>query len=443
MPRYRIPFLAGAGVETDDGRIFETITWRTLPLPLAFQTDTQHAHGSTSDVVGQLVDLEEGTDGTVTAIIDVDPRDDNNRAIHPEGARAASMIEQGGQGVSIDGLLPIDATITEECLQEDDDGWCLMMRVRFSEVIIGGATLTPIPAYSQAIVDPTPLGADNQPLEQAGDDEALALGLVASAAAAPVPALVARSGFALTAGAAVDLAGWALDPAHFTVPPELSLDANHINLDDDGRIWGFIAPGERCHQSFADRCVLANDQSRDLSNLLSNTIPVGEGRVPVAFLTMDTGHATTAPGTSAAAAAAHYDDTGSIAAIFTAGWWGEHVWFSGSRSPLLNDWQLTVLAAGYVSGDWRAEYGERERTLRAALVVPVGGFQLRRPPLAASSAPVPDAAGCSCGGGAHAAGDAARAAARAAALARLADERLAVDLAALDATVLDGLPASL
>lgn len=439
MPRYRIPFLAGAGVETDDGRVFETVTWRSLPLPFAFQWDTQHSSISTSEVVGQIVELEQGTDGTVAAIVDVDPRDENNRPIHPAGARAAATIEQGGAGVSIDGLLPTDATIDEECLQEDDDGWCLMFRVRFSEVVIGGATGTPIPAYARALIDPTPLDADNQPIGQ-GDDEPLALGLVASAVAAAVPSLLARAGFPLTAGAAVDLAGWALETAHFTEPEGLDLASNSINLDDDGRIWGWISYSNVCHASFPQACVRSNDQSPDLARFLRNAVPVGDERVAVGFLTMDTGHASTRPGTTLAAVEAHYDDTRSVAAIVTAGIRDEGIWFSGSVSPVLNDWQRAVLAAGSVSGDWRADNGERERTLRAALVVPVPGFG--RPAMAAAGAPHVDADSGSCGcGGAGA--SAQLSPARAAALARLADRQLEGELAELDARVLGGLPVEL
>lgn len=438
MPRYRIPFLAGAGVETDDGRIFEAVTWRNLPLPFAFQWDTQHSNTATSEVVGQIIELEQGTDGAVAAIVDVDPRDENNRPIHPAGARAAATIEQGGAGVSIDGLLPTDATIEEECLQEDEDGWCLMFRVRFSEVVIGGATGTPIPAYARALIDPTPLGADNQPLEQA--DAGLELGLVASAATAAVPALVVSAGFALTAGAAVDLAGWALDPGHFVEPADLDVAANSVNVDDDGRIWGWIAYAGVCHSSFPDACVRADDQSQDLGRFLRNAIPVGEQRLRVGFLTMDTGHASTGRGTDVTA---HYDDTRNIAAIVTAGIRDEGIWFSGSVSPLLNAWQQTVLAAAQVSGDWRADFGETERTLRAALVVPVPGFG--RPALAASGVhDHADGTACGCGGTGAPGGAPVLSAAQTAALGRLADRQLAGELVDLDAKLaLTELPARL
>lgn len=442
MAFYRVPFLAGAGVQTDDGRTFTEVTWRNLPLPLAFQTDTQHANLATSEIVGQIVDLGRDTDGSVWALLEVDPRDANGRAIHPEGARAARMIEQGGQGISIDGLVPIDATITDECVSEsDEDGMCLSWAVTFSEVIIGGATLTPIPAFSRAIVDPAQVDATGAPLEA---EDPIPLAMVASAAASEVPALVARSGFALTAAAAVDLSAWAPDPAHFA-EPELSVDGPSITVTEDGRIFGWLAYFDVCHASFPQACVLANDQSRDLSRFLRNPLPVGDTEVPVGFLTMDTGHASTRAA-SMDAVLAHYDDTRAIAAIVTAGVRDEGIWFSGSLRPTLDAWQRAVLAAGSVSGDWRADRGESERTLRAALVVPVPGFP--KPALAASAVLVAAGSptGCGCGGGGEcgcSAQPAPLTAAQRAALARLADERLRTELAEVDGVMLDLLPEAL
>lgn len=388
---YRVPFLCADGVATDDGRIFTTISHRDLPLPLAFQTDTQHAGLPTSDLVGQIIAVTKDGAGTNSAIIEVDPRDDNGRAIHDEGVRACQMIEQGGQGISIDGLLPIDAVIDEECISEGEDGWCLASRWTFSEVIVGGATLTPIPAYSQAIVDPRPVDINGQYLDEA---EEVGLALVASAATAPVPSLIASSGMGLTAGAAVALAEWQPQAHHFAAPV-LTPESNYINLDADGRLWGWVAPAERCHQGLPGQCVLAANESPDLSDFLRNRRTFGEWTGYVGFLTMDTGHQDFSE--PAAKSPAHYDDTEKIVAIVTAGVVpdGEYsagsVWFAGSVKPTLTSWQREVLLAAQASGDWRGDPGDRVRTLRAALVVPVPGFLRKREPVMASAAP------CLCG----------------------------------------------
>jgi len=470
VPFYRVPYLAADGVPVIDGRTFDRIDARDLPLPLAFQTDTQHSDTPTSDQVGQIVDLGKDERGVTWALLHVDPLDANGNPIHPQGARAAAMIEQGGQWISVDQAVPVDAEITPICLQEDDEGFCIRQTFRASRTIITGATLTPTGAYDEAVVDPTPLEANGLPARRD-----MPMGLVASAAVAPVPALLASAGFTLTAGAAVDMADWELKPEHFQ-RPALSSEANYINVDDDGRVWGWIAPAERCHQSYPGTCVLASDQSPDLSDFLRNFLSVGDQRVPVGFLTMDTGHAPTAPGTSTATVAAHYDDTRNIAAIVTAGIVpdGEHsagsVWFSGSVSPRLDAWQRTVLAAGQASGDWRSDPGQANRTLRAALVVPVPGFLRQREPVLASaetsgatvgtvtilngllpygqaSALVAATApgGCGCGG--EGGSDPARSpltAAQQAALARVADRELDAALEALDGDMaLAELPSSL
>lgn len=443
MPFYRVPFLAAAGVDTDDGRTFEELSWRLPPLPLAFQDDTQHSMEATSEIVGQIVSLDRGTDGTVSALIEVDPRLENGRPIHAAGERAAQMIERGGQGISIDGMAPLDAVVREECVNEDEDGFCMRARLFISHVVIGGATLTPIPAYSQAIVDPTPVDAEGNPLGT--QDEDVPLTLVASAMASPVVDLLARSE-SLTAAAAVELAEWAPLAAHFATP-EIPDDANLINLTDDGGIWGIVA-SDSCHQAFPTACVRAADQSRDLSRWLRNTIEVEGQSFPVGFLTMDRPHA--GKRLRAEAAEAHYDDTRSIVAIVTAGWDGDVIWFAGSVRPDLSDWDRTVLSAAAPSGDWRANVGERDRTIRAALVVPVPGFLPEREPIVAASS------GCGCNEcqrvsaagnvSLYPSGDLPPVwdGARTLALAEIADERIATDLATLDQSIgydpMEGLP---
>lgn len=442
---YRVPFLAASGVETDDGRTFEELSWRTLPLPLAFQDDTQHAGLPSSSIVGQIVALTPESNGAVSAIIEVDPRDDNGRPLHEDGARAAQMIEKGGQGISIDGLLPIDATVREECVMEDEDGWCMRARSIFSHVIIGGSTLTPIPAFGQAIVDPTPVDADGNPLTE---DEDVPLSMVASAMAGPAVDLIARSELPLTAAAAVALADWAPKVEHFDTP-EIPDDANLLTLTDDGRIYGWVA-FDSCHQAFSDKCVRAADQSLDLSRWLKNSLDFDGRRIPVGFLTMDIPHA--GRQLRAEVAEAHYDDTRAIVAIVTGGWIGDRIWCSGSYRPNLTGWEKSVLSVAAASGDWRANVGERERTIRASLVVPVPGFLPDREPIVAS-------ADCACGGKCGGCSPLAAKAPfsehspsyaevmtkyRTEVLVQMADERIASDLATMDETIgydpMEGLP---
>jgi hypothetical protein len=374
MPRYRVPYLAAEGVPTSKG-IFTSIGWRALPLPLAFQADTQHSDSGTSDVVGQIVDIVRDSTGVLAAVIDIDLSE-------PEAHRAMRAIERGGQGISIDAPIPLDAVITEECLQFDDEGWCVRAIPRFSAIEVGGATLTPIPAFESAIVDPERLDTERKPLA-----------MVASAAMASVPSLIASSGLELTAGAAVALQGWQPQEHHFA-PPVLTPESNYINLDDDGRLWGWIAPAERCHQGIPGQCILAANESPDLSDFLRNRRTFGTWTGYVGFLTMDVGHQPFDQ--PAARSPEHYDNTANIAAIVTAGVVpdGEYsagsVWFAGSINPTLSAWQREVLLAAQASGDWRGDPGDRIRTLRAALVVPVPGFLRKREPVLASGA-------CGCG----------------------------------------------
>lgn len=434
MPHYSVPFLAADGEPTDDGRIFELLDWRDLPLPLAAQFDTQHTFEGTSDVVGQLVGISKGADGVVAAIIEVDPLDAAGASIHPDGARAAACIEAGGQGISIDGLIPPDATVEEECIRLDEDGWCESVLLRFSATTIGGATLTPIPAYSRAIVDPTPI-PDN---EMATAPELLPEERDAAMAAA--------------GGPVAPPAAWFADPALAGPTP--------VTVGDDGRVLGHLALWGTCHTSVANSCLTPPRSAAGYAHFRTGEVLADDGtRVACGALTFDTGHApTSGPGSGLAATLAHYDHTGTAWADVAAGEDGYGIWVAGAARPGLTDEQLRTIRASALSGDWRRIGGGLE--LVAALSVNVPGFPVPRAGLAASSGREPlalvaagaaavqhaadgaPAAACSCGGGHDAVP--ALSVAQTAALQRLAGRLLDEDLAALDRHMaLADLPVSL
>lgn len=431
MPRYRVPFLAADNEPTDDGRVFEVVGWRDLPLPLAAQFDTQHTFEGTSDVVGQLVDISKGDDGVVTAVIDVDPQNGDGAPIHPDGARAAACIEAGGQGISIDGLIPPDATVEEECLRLDDDGWCESVLLRFSAATIGGATLTPIPAYSRAIVDPTPLDA-----------------------ADPAPVVEPDEAMAAAGGPVAPPAAWFADPVLAGPTP--------VTVGDDGRVLGHLALWGTCHTSVANSCLTPPRSAAGYAHFRTGEVLADDGsRVACGALTFDTGHApTSGPGSGLAATLAHYDHTGTAWADVAAGEDAHGIWVAGAARPGLTDEQLRTIRASALSGDWRRIGGALE--LVAALSVNVPGFPVPRAGLAASgreplalvaagSAAVQQAAdgapACSCGGGVGhdtSGTTTALSPAQSAALARLAAKLLDEDLAEVDRHMaLADLPASL
>jgi len=96
--------------------------------------------------------------------------------------------------------------------------------------------------------------------------------------------------------------------------------------------------------------------------------------VAVGHLTFGTGHADMAA--SGAAAAAHYDNTATVAADVRAGEDRHGIWVAGALRPTLTDEQVREFRAAPLSGDWRRIGGRLE--LVAALAVNTPGFPVPR-----------------------------------------------------------------
>jgi hypothetical protein len=118
---------------------------------------------------------------------------------------------------------------------------------------------------------------------------------------------------------------------------------------------------------------------------------------------MGTGHASTRPNVSAAAAIAHYENTGSTVADVAAGEDEFGIWVAGALRPSVTAEQIRELRGGSLSGDWRNIKGSLEMV--AALAVNVPGFPVPRiqASLAASGTQMAlvaagiDRDGCGCG----------------------------------------------
>jgi hypothetical protein len=192
--------------------------------------------------------------------------------------------------------------------------------------------------------------------------------LVASADAGPLFTLVA-------AAAPVDRR--LFDEPVFSGPEGIKIDGD--------RITGYIAVWNVCHIGNPEgpgRCTLAPRSTTNYAWFRTGTVNTTEGPVAVGNITMNTGHAN--PFQSAAAAASHYDNTGTVIADVACGEnaWG--IWFSGRVRPGVSEDDLyAVLASGRISGDWRPVGAGRE--LVAGLVVNVAGFPMPNPALVASA----------------------------------------------------------
>lgn len=181
----------------------------------------------------------------------------------------------------------------------------------------------------------------------------------------------------LGAAAAMTAAATVFNSADFDMPePD---EVTHLTVDDDGRVFGHLAEWESCHIGFRDMCKVAPSSMSDYRYFHTGEVHTEAGRLPVGRITVDTGHASTEPGMAAAAAAAHYDNTGAVAAVVRCRDGKLGPWLSGRLVPGVSDDHVEKLMRSDVSGDWRTmRRGSNELELVAALAVNVGGFKIPR-----------------------------------------------------------------
>lgn len=142
------------------------------------------------------------------------------------------------------------------------------------------------------------------------------------------------------------------------------------------RFYGHGAAWGTCHTSFPGVCVTPPKEGEHSYFRLGEVVTAGGERIAVGSVTMGTGHAPTR-GVTAAQAAEHYDNTGSVVAL-VASTDGKHgIWLAGAIPPWVSAERVTALqAAGQLSGDWR-KIGGKFR-LVAFLAVNHPGFPIPR-----------------------------------------------------------------
>ena len=198
------------------------------------------------------------------------------------------------------------------------------------------------------------------------------------------PPVGARRHAGETVDAAVALlaaGGWCAPSAWF-IDPGLT-GPTPLSVADDGRVFGHLATWGTCHIGIPGVCTEPPRSPSHYAYYLTGTVETDAGHIPVGQITMATGHASTAPGVTARAAAAHYDNTGTVVADVVAGEDEHGIWVAGALRPGSTDEQRAALRAGALSGDWRTIRGALE--LVAALVVNVPGFPIPRTALSAAA----------------------------------------------------------
>lgn len=381
------------GQLTGDGRIIEAgaLTWDGLdpnaPLPLRYVAEDVGAHANAIDV-GHIFGIERRDDGVIWAHGDIVLDSDEARAA------AAQIADKRKNGVSMDlddvaFVVKVKAEIVEEqdeimeaALNEspdsdwtpperevDADGYVEVFEFDPDDEIMAttsarvrGATLVSIPAFADARISivAEPSLADeieSAPIVDATDEPVDNLD--------PELALVA---------AAAPLA----PPREWFADPQLA-GPTPITITDDGRVYGHLATWDVCHIASpqgADVCVVAPRSQMGYARFHTGSLLTDDGEtIGVGRITMGTGHA--GPGLRAAAAAEHYDNTGTAVADVRAGEDAHGIWVAGALRPDVTPEQVRALRSSPLSGDWRRVDGNLE--LHAALAVNVPGFPIPRP----------------------------------------------------------------
>lgn len=166
-------------------------------------------------------------------------------------------------------------------------------------------------------------------------------------------------------------------PAAWFADPQLDGPTPMV-ITDEGRVYGHLAEWGTCHTGRPNQCITPPHSGSSYSYFLTGALRTAEGtEVRVGQITMDTSHAPESA--SAAAAMAHYDNTGLAFADITVGEDAYGVWFSGALRPSVTPEQRRIAYASPVSGDWRTFRRGGGLELMAALCVNVQGFPVPRP----------------------------------------------------------------
>lgn len=372
------------GIQTGDGRIWTpgALTWAPLPLPLAWLADGDQ-HIDLTEMAPQIgviaAIIRQGNVLVWTGLVDDEI---------PAGAELLRRMRTGSAGsgnrvgLSIDGddwALEVVLTNPDEvdvfmlasggegerlptrtelrtmvaAAGEGDPGGMVLFEDavdellwRFTRTRIRGATVCMVPAFAECYMELPP------------EETSLAASLAVARPEPPFPA------------------DWFTDP-ELDGPTPLTVTA-------DGRVYGHVAAWESCHVGYADRCVAPPRSECEYAHAHTRpAIALDDGTsVRPGSITVGTGHASLSADPDATVA--HYDDTGTCAALVRYGEDAHGIWAAGVVNPTATDDQVWALRCSPVSGDWRRRDGNLE--LHAVLSVNVPGF------------PIPDAVAASAAG---------------------------------------------
>jgi len=368
--KFTIPLVIPEGIESGDGRKFrkDSINLRELPLPLMWQIKTGEGHMG-SVVVGRIETMErvEQGIGNAKGVFDTGEY----------GKEAERLVREGFiRGVSAD-MDMFEAQEEELKAGEDKPGKVGNGKMDITKARVMGVTMVPKPAFQECKIflveeeneiqedDVIPDGVYVEDVDPAEAASLVACGFVAGA----IPVTPPKSWF---------------------VNPELK-KATPLTVTDEGQVFGHIAAWHVDHIGLAYGTKPPRSKSK-YAYFHTGVVRTDDGTdVPVGQLTLAGGHASLEA--SAAAAARHYDDTGSAVSDVHAGEDAYGIWVAGALRPSATPEQIRALRASAPSGDWRPIKGALE--LVAVCQVNVPGFPIARARVASGQVMALVAAGAS------------------------------------------------
>jgi hypothetical protein len=379
--RWRMPVAVLEGVWTGDNRMIEpeALTWRELPRSLMAKTVTSPGHDG-ARVVGRIDSAKRVDASQMVDARTGEPYGDGAFAIELEGVflndddatQIAEMIEgQFLRGVSVDmadvtsrlDLYDADGNVIDLDTVDDETMLNATLREVYSAVRITEATITPSEAieaaYIELLDDDGNVGAAMKPGQPTREQQTAALHTYVS----PEPD-------AVVAGAAP-----VEPPADWFRRPDAAAYERSINITDEGRVFGLVAPEGVFHIGLVGQRMTVPHSAINYALFTTASVKTAEGDIiPTGCITVGTGHADMRAGVTAAVE--HYDNTGTAVADIAVGEDEHGIWFSGALRPDVTPEQIRTLRGSKLSGDWRPWGGNREMV--AVLAVNTPGFPVVR-----------------------------------------------------------------
>jgi hypothetical protein len=304
------------------------------------------------------------------------PNDDQ-----PGSSATVDYVRDGVlRGVSVD-LGEVEADV--QVLEEDEDGFPERVRFVVTQGSIAQCTVTPFAAFPSAYI----VLDDGQGAEEAGVTPAPEPAPVPVAASALRIVEPERTRQALVASLAADAETIApvLPPRAWFERVDVPDPARHVYLGrrpngvPTGQVWGYVAQWDVPHAGILNREVYAPRLGpagyRTFTSQGSTFTEEGE-EIPTGVLSFGGGHDNDM-NHGVVPALAHYDSTSTAYADVTVGEDDFGVWFAGAMRPHLTRQQIEEFGRHPISGDWRANPGDANVRLVAALAVNTPGFPIR------------------------------------------------------------------